>query len=174
MGKDGKILRLVRISAMAKCKLEIIAERKKTTLSEAASRIILHYAANGLDYETSSLDDVCQSILKKVTGIDVQLFKLIGPVERTEDFIKSLVREGRQDSSSQPVPPYLQDSFPASAPSPSDGASVQALELLGGLLALAKPSTDYDGRSVMQMRLAQDDFLRVKMEYEQLCTSRDI
>ncbi len=173
MKKCGNALCTVRITPNAKRKLEIIAERKETSLGDAVSRIIAHYVANNLDYEVSRVD-AYKAILEKLTGMDIRFSKVVGSTERTEDFIKSLVREGRQDSSSQPVPPYLQDSFPASAPSPSDGASVQALELLGGLLALAKPSTDYDGRSVMQMRLAQDDFLRVKMEYEQLCTSRDI
>lgn len=173
MGKDGKTLCLVRISAMAKSKLELIAERKNTTLSEAASQIILHHAANGLDYETSSLDDVCQSILKKVAGIDVQLFKLIGPVERTEDFIKSLLRENRNETYSTAI----SDMEPAESGhtvSPEASCAPRTLDILGRLLAMAKAITDFDGRAAMQIRLSQEEFSQIKLEYDQLCISRNL
>ena len=44
-------LSAVRLTQEAKEKLCVIAERKCTTLGIAASRIILHYATNNLDYE---------------------------------------------------------------------------------------------------------------------------
>lgn len=172
MEKDGKILRLVRISEIAKCKLELIAEKKNTTLSEAASRIILHYAANGLDYETSSLDDVCQSILKKITGIDVQLFKLLGPVERTEDFIKSLLRENRNETYSATTSDLEPGESGRTVPT-EDPSALRGLDLLGRLLAMAKTTTDFEGRAAMQIRLSQEEFSQIKLEYDQLCISRN-
>ena len=88
----------VRISKAAKGKLEIIAERKGVSLGNAVSLIILHYAANNLDYEVS-VNDAYKTILNKLTGVDIKFSKIIGPVERTEDFIKSLVREDRRSAS---------------------------------------------------------------------------
>lgn len=93
---EKPVLCSVRISKIAKGKLEIIADRKGTSLGNAVSLIILHYAANNLDYEVS-VNEAYKTILNKLTGVDVKLSKVIGPIERTEDWIKSLVREDRRD-----------------------------------------------------------------------------
>lgn len=85
---EKPVLCSVRISKIAKGKLEIIADRKGTSLGNAVSLIILHYAANNLDYEVS-VNEAYKTILNKLTGVDVKLSKVIGPIERTEDWIKS-------------------------------------------------------------------------------------
>ena len=84
-------LSAVRLTQEAKEKLCVIAERKCTTLGIAASRIILHYATNNLDYEVSA-GDVLKAILQNQVGHQVTLVKVAGSVSRTEDFIKSLLR----------------------------------------------------------------------------------
>ena len=138
----------VRISKAAKGKLEIIAERKGVSLGNAVSLIILHYAANNLDYEVS-VNDAYKTILNKLTGVDIKFSKIIGPVERTEDFIKSLVREDRRSASG---------SF--------SGASLD--------MDAATSTTDFEGHAAMQIRLSQSDFNQLKREYEELCTSRSM
>ena len=88
-------LSAVRLTQEAKEKLCVIAERKCTTLGIAASRIILHYATNNLDYEVSA-GDALKAILQNQVGHQVTLVKVAGSVSRTEDFIKSLLRrDGR-------------------------------------------------------------------------------
>lgn len=67
---DKPALCSVRISKAAKGKLEIIAERKGVSLGNAVSLIILHYAANNLDYEVS-VNDAYKTILNKLTGVDL-------------------------------------------------------------------------------------------------------
>ena len=84
-------LSAVRLTQEAKEKLCVIAERKCTTLGIAASRIILHYATNNLDYEVSA-GDALKAILQNQVGHQVTLVKVAGSVSRTEDFIKSLLR----------------------------------------------------------------------------------
>lgn len=84
-------LSAVRLTQEAKEKLCVIAERKCTTLGIAASRIILHYATNNLDYEVSA-GDVLKAILQNQVSHQVTLVKVAGSVSRTEDFIKSLLR----------------------------------------------------------------------------------
>ena len=83
-------LSAVRLTQEAKEKLCVIAERKCTTLGIAASRIILHYATNNLDYEVSA-GDALKAILQNQVGHQVTLVKVAGSVSRTEDFIKSLL-----------------------------------------------------------------------------------
>ena len=80
-------LSAVRLTQEAKEKLCVIAERKCTTLGIAASRIILHYATNNLDYEVSA-GDVLKAILQNQVSHQVTLVKVAGSVSRTEDFIK--------------------------------------------------------------------------------------
>ena len=89
--KEKIILNTIRISQIAKEKLSIIADRKATSLGDAASRIILHYATNNLDYEVSA-GDVLKAILQNQVSHQVTLVKVAGSVSRTEDFIKSLLR----------------------------------------------------------------------------------
>ena len=83
-------LSAVRLTQEAKEKLCVIAERKCTTLGIAASRIILHYATNNLDYEVSA-GDALKAILQNQVGHQVTLVKVAGSVSRTEDFIKSVM-----------------------------------------------------------------------------------
>ena len=76
-------LSAVRLTQEAKEKLCVIAERKCTTLGIAASRIILHYATNNLDYEVSA-GDVLKAILQNQVSHQVTLVKVAGSVSRTE------------------------------------------------------------------------------------------
>ena len=152
----------VRISKAAKGKVEIIAERKGVSLGNAVSLIILHYAANNLDYEVS-VNDAYKTILNKLTGVDIKFSKIIGPVERTEDFIKSLVREDRRSASGS----FSGASLDMDAPDVPFG-------LLERLFSAATSTTDFEGHAAMQIRLSQSDFNQLKREYEELCTSRSM
>lgn len=170
---DKSALCSVRISKVAKSKLEIIAERKATSLGNAVSLIILHYAANNLDYEVS-VNDAYKTILNKLTGVEVRLSKIIGPVERTEDWIKCLVREERLSvSDSLPAAPQ-EIAAPAPLAQPSDDRFAQALGLLESLFSVATKTTDFEGRAAMQIRFSEDDFNRLKRQYDKLCTSHSM
>lgn len=170
---DKPALCSVRISKMAKIKLEIIAERKGTSLGNAVSLIILHYAANNLDYEVS-VNDAYKTILNKLTGVDVRLTKIIGPVERTEDWIKCLIREDRRsDPGSLPIDPQEIDASDVPA-LPSDDRLPRALGLLNRLFSNPTKTIDFEGRPAMQIRLSQSDFNQLKHEYDELCTSHSM
>lgn len=170
---DKPALCSVRISKAAKGKLEIIAERKGVSLGNAVSLIILHYAANNLDYEVS-VNDAYKTILNKLTGVDIKFSKIIGPVERTEDFIKSLVREDRRSASGS-FSGTSQDMDASDVPAPSsDDRLPRSLGLLERLFSIATRTMDFEGHAAMQIRLSQSDFNHLKREYEELCTSRSI
>ena len=164
-------LSAVRLTQEAKEKLCVIAERKCTTLGIAASRIILHYATNNLDYEVSA-GDVLKAILQNQVGHQVTLVKVAGSVSRTEDFIKSLLR--RDDR------PVLSEYAESGAPDLDDDSAVQAednrlseaLSLLEKFFSAATDAFDFRGNPIMQIRLSKDDFLRYKSQYEKLCTSQ--
>ena len=170
---DKPALCSVRISKAAKGKLEIIAERKGVSLGNAVSLIILHYAANNLDYEVS-VNDAYKTILNKLTGVDIKFSKIIGPVERTEDFIKSLVCEDRRSASGS-FSGTSQDMDASDVPAPSsDDRLPRSLGLLERLFSIATRTTDFEGHAAMQIRLSQSDFNQFKREYEELCTSRSM
>lgn len=163
----------VRISKAAKGKLEIIAERKGVSLGNAVSLIILHYAANNLDYEVS-VNDAYKTILNKLTGVDIKFSKIIGPVERTEDFIKSLVREDRRSASGSFSGASLDMDAPDVPAPSSDDRLPRSFGLLERLFSAATSTTDFVGHAAMQIRLSQSDFNQLKREYEELCTSRSM
>ena len=156
-------LSAVRLTQEAKEKLCVIAERKCTTLGIAASRIILHYATNNLDYEVSA-GDVLKAILQNQVGHQVTLVKVAGSVARTEDFIKSLLR--RDDR------PVLSEHADDSAVQAEDNRLSEALSLLEKFFSAATDAFDFRGNPIMQIRLSKDDFLRYKSQYEKLCTSQ--
>lgn len=164
-------LSAVRLTQEAKEKLCVIAERKCTTLGIAASRIILHYATNNLDYEVSA-GDVLKAILQNQVGHQVTLVKVAGSVARTEDFIKSLLRRDDRpvlSEHSKPGAPYLDDD---SAVQAEDNRLSEALSLLEKFFSAATDAFDFRGNPIMQIRLSKDDFLRYKSQYEKLCTSQ--
>ena len=82
---ESQSLSSVRLTQEAKGKLITIAERKCTTLGIAASRIILHYATNNLDYEVST-GDAIKTILNNQASQHITLVKVAGATARTEDF----------------------------------------------------------------------------------------
>ena len=164
---EEKNQKVIRISSAADGKLSEIAKRNHLSKSKAASRIINHYYASNIGVDMPSSEDF------SLSNLDGKYSKLIGPVERTEDFIKSLVRETRNDESD----PYImesKDAQPGGASSVAESSSPRALDLLGRMLSVAKPATDFDGRAAMQIRLSQEDFMQIKLEYEQLCTSQNL
>ena len=157
-------LSAVRLTQEAKEKLCVIAERKCTTLGIAASRIILHYATNNLDYEVSA-GDVLKAILQNQVSHQVTLVKVAGSVSRTEDFIKSLLR--RDD---RPVlSPDLDDD---SAVQTEDSRLSEALSLLEKFFTTATDAFDFRGNPIMQIRLSKEDYVRYKSQYEKLCISQ--
>ena len=164
-------LSAVRLTQEAKEKLCVIAERKCTTLGIAASRIILHYATNNLDYEVSA-GDVLKAILQNQVGHQVTLVKVAGSVARTEDFIKSLLRRDDRPVLSEHAESgaaYLDDD---SAVQAEDNRLSEALSLLEKFFSAATDAFDFRGNPIMQIRLSKDDFLRYKSQYEKLCTSQ--
>ena len=140
----------VRISKAAKGKLEIIAERKGVSLGNAVS------------------------LINKLTGVDIKFSKIIGPVERTEDFIKSLVREDRRSASGSFSGASLDMDAPDVPAPSSDDRLPRSFGLLERLFSAATSTTDFEGHAAMQIRLSQSDFNQLKREYEELCTSRSM
>ena len=163
-------LSAVRLTQEAKEKLCVIAERKCTTLGIAASRIILHYATNNLDYEVSA-GDALKAILQNQVGHQVTLVKVAGSVSRTEDFIKSLLRRDRPVLSeyAEPGAPDLDDD---SAVQTEDSRLSEALSLLEKFFTTATDAFDFRGNPIMQIRLSKEDYVRYKSQYEKLCISQ--
>lgn len=164
-------LSAVRLTQEAKEKLCVIAERKCTTLGIAASRIILHYATNNLDYEVSA-GDVLKAILQNQVGHQVTLVKVAGSVARTEDFIKSLLRRDDRPVLSEHAEPGAPDLDDDSLVRAEDHRHSEALSLLEKFFSAATDAFDFRGNPIMQIRLSKDDFLRYKSQYEKLCTSQ--
>lgn len=161
---------VVRLTSTAKGKLEVIAARKDTTLGNAVSSIILHYAANNLDYEVST-EDAYKAILSKFSGVVVTLSKIAGSSERTEDFIKTLVRTERHGSPDFPEPRHTDIDDPQTEHADDDRLS-QALSMLENFFSAAESAFDFEGKRVMQIRMSNEKFLQVKTIYDELCTSR--
>lgn len=102
---EEKNQKVIRISSVADGKLSEIAKRNHLSKSKAASRIINHYYASNIGVDMPSSEDFSRMV-NVLSNLDGKYSKLIGPVERTEDFIKSLVRETRNDESD----PYIMES----------------------------------------------------------------
>lgn len=148
-----------------------IAERKCTTLGTAASRIILHYATNNLDYEVSA-GDALKIILQNQAGQHVTLTKVAGSVARTEDFIKTLLkREDHQvllDRADSEVIGFNDETSEHTG----DDRLSQALAILEKFFSEATDAFDFNAKPVMQIRLSKDEFMRYKNRYDELCTSQ--
>lgn len=164
-------LSAVRLTQEAKEKLCVIAERKCTTLGIAASRIILHYATNNLDYEVSA-GDALKAILQNQVGHQVTLVKVAGSVSRTEDFIKSLLRRDDRPVLSESAEPGAPDLDDASAVPAEDSRLSEALSLLEKFFSTATDAFDFRGNPIMQIRLSKEDYVRYKSQYEKLCISQ--
>ena len=164
-------LSAVRLTQEAKEKLCVIAERKCTTLGIAASRIILHYATNNLDYEVSA-GDVLKAILQNQVGHQVTLVKVAGSVSRTEDFIKSLLRRDDRPVLSEYAEPGTPDLDDDSAVQTEDSRLSEALSLLEKFFTTATDAFDFRGNPIMQIRLSKEDYVRYKSQYEKLCISQ--
>lgn len=164
-------LSAVRLTQEAKEKLCVIAERKCTTLGIAASRIILHYATNNLDYEVSA-GDALKAILQNQVGHQVTLVKVAGSVSRTEDFIKSLLRRDDRPVLSEYAEPGTPDLDDDSAVQTEDSRLSEALSLLEKFFTTATDAFDFRGNPIMQIRLSKEDYVRYKSQYEKLCISQ--
>lgn len=168
MNKDQKV---IRISKVADDKLAEIAKKNHLSKSKAASRIISHYFASNVAVDLPTTEDFSRmvSILSNLEG---KYSKIIGPVERTEDFIKSLLRTDREIDSS--TTSGLEHEESSRTLPPDDPSVLRVLDLLGRLLAIAKTTTDFEGRAAMQIRLSQEEFAQIKLEYDQLCISQNL
>ena len=164
-------LSAVRLTQEAKEKLCVIAERKCTTLGIAASRIILHYATNNLDYEVSA-GAALKAILQNQVGHQVTLVKVAGSVSRTEDFIKSLLRRDDRPVLSEYAEPGAPDLDDDSAVQTEDSRLSEALSLLEKFFTTATDAFDFRGNPIMQIRLSKEDYVRYKSQYEKLCISQ--
>ncbi len=156
------------ISVSAKEKLSVIAEQKRTSLGDAASRIILYHAKHHIDYDGAVPDS--RVLMDMLRSIHVCVAKNSGSAERTESFIKTLLNQDR--------PAVLNSSVGSAAAdsqvSEYDDSSVSALSaLLGRLLDKAARTKNFDGTQAMQIRLSIDEFTRIRQQYDDLCTSRN-
>lgn len=164
--------KVIRISEGADDKLSEIAKRSHLSKSKAASRIISHYFASNIAIDLPMPEDFSRMV-NLLSNLDGKYAKLIGPIERTEDFIRGLVRESRNDAS-EPHIMEPEETQTGASPAAADSSLSRALELLIRLLSMAKATTDFEGRAAMQIRLPQEDFMKMKLECEQLCTSRNL
>ncbi len=158
----------ITVSSEAKAKLATIAENKRTSLHDAASRIILFYAQHRIDYdETAPNGKVLMDMLR---SIHLCVTKNSGSAERTESFIKTLLHQDRPAVPNNPVGSVSSDSPVAGY----DDSSVSALtSLLGQLLDKAARTKNFDGTQAMQIRLSVDEFARIQHQYDDLCTLRN-
>ncbi len=165
--------KVIRITKSADEKLVEIARRKHLSKSKVATRIITHYYSSNIGVDLPSPEDY-KSMVSAMSSLNGKFSKIIGPVERTEDFIKSLVREDRRSASGS-FSGTSQDMDASDVPAPSsDDRLPRSLGLLERLFSIATRTTDFEGHAAMQIRLSQSDFNHLKREYEELCTSRII
>ena len=158
----------IRITASAKEKLSVIAERKHTSLGDAASHIILYYAKHRIDYDETAPDN--KVLMDLLRSIHLCVTKNSGSAERTESFIKTLLNQDRPAVQSSPVGSASSDSSVAGY----DDSSVSALtSLLGQLLDKATRTKNFDGTQAMQIRISVDEFARIQHRYDELCTLRN-
>lgn len=158
----------ITISSSAKDKLSAIANQKHTSLSNAASRIILYHAKHRIDYDETAPDS--KVMMDMLRSIHVCVTKNSGSAERTESFIKTLLH---QDGA--PVPAGYDGAFDNASHSVlADSPQFSVLSaLLERLLSNATSAKSFDGTPVMQIRLPVDEFARIRQQYDDLCTSRN-
>lgn len=158
----------IRITASAKEKLSVIAERKRTSLGDAASHIILYYAKHRIDYDETAPDN--KVLMDLLRSIHLCVTKNSGSAERTESFIKTLLHQDGPAVPNRSVGSASSDS----QVSGYDTSSVPALiSLLGRLLDKAARTKNFDGTQAMQIRLPMDEFARIQHQYDELCTLRN-
>lgn len=165
---ENNILSAVRITQDAKDKLTVIAGRKRTTLGSTASRIILHYATNNLDYDIAT-GDIIKSIHNHLLAQSVVLSKIAGNTNRTESFIKSLLREDNGRSENMSSLQHGEDEAEIPGPVNAEYLS-RSLELLSLFLSSAKPGKGFMGEEVIQVRFSPAEFNKIKIAYEELCS----
>lgn len=170
MAEEQKYVR-VRVSGAADFKLSEIARARHLTKTEALSRIILSSVVDCAGRE-AAFPEGMKTIMDKLSGIHILVAKNAGAAERTESFIKGLLREtrglsgGEQDAGAPGTTGSIEQTD-------EDAQSPQALLLLGRLLALGIKGVNFDGTPVMQIKLSMEEYLRVQTQYEQLCTSQN-
>lgn len=160
----------IRVSEVADAKLSQVAKAGRLTKTEALSRIILSYAGSGSGMEAISSEGV-KAIMDKLSGIHVVVSKNAGAAERTESFIKGLLRDTRVPAAREQEGAVSETEVTEQVGAETPGLS--ALGLLDRLFPLATKGVNFDGTPVMQIKLSMEEFLRFQAQYEQLCTSRN-
>ncbi|MCM1302058.1 MAG: hypothetical protein NC250_00980 [Alistipes senegalensis] len=158
----------IRITVSAKEQLSAIAERKRTSLGDAASRIILYHAKHRIDYDETAPDS--KVLMDMLRSIHVCVTKNSGSAERTESFIKTLLHQDGAPASAGHDGTFDDASHSVPADSPQFSALSALLERL---LSNATSAKSFDGTPVMQIRLPIDEFARIRQQYDDLCTSRN-
>jgi len=159
----------IRITVSAKEKLSAIAEQKRTSLGDAASRIILYHAKHRIDYDETAPDS--KVLMDMLRSIHVCVTKNSGSAERTESFIKTLLQQEPRSSTGEGSDNAFDN---ASHSVLADTPQLSALSaLLGQLLDKAARTKNFDGTQAMQIRLTIDEFTRIRQQYDDLCTSRN-
>lgn len=163
----------IRVSEAADSKLSEVAKAERLTKTEALSRIVLSHVAGSSERDAGGAERM-KAIMDKLSGIHLLVSKNAGAAERTESFIKGLLRESRVS------PVELRDAEVSEAERGTIGQaegndiSLQALLLLGRVLALGTKGVGFDGAPMMQIKVSMEEFLDVQGQYEQLCMSRNI
>ena len=163
----------VRISREADEKLVTISKAKNLTKRETLSRIVLFYHSCKLDMDLSYPNDL-KNILRDLSVLNSKTTKIVGAVERTEDWIKCLVREERRSNPGSPAIDPLEIDASDVPARPSDDRFLQALVLLDRFFSNAAQTIDFEGRAAMQIRLSQSEFNKLKHEYDELCMLRSM
>lgn len=164
---------VIRISTTSYGKLAEMARHQHLSKTKVASRIISHYYSTQVRVDLPSPDDYA-GMMTVLSNLDSKVSKILGPVERTEDWIKSLVRADRTSEADFPASDRQNPDTADPQSLSADDRLLQALGLLKRLFDGAIKTTDFEGRAAMQIRLSQDDYVRLKFEYDELCTSRNM
>ena len=163
----------IRVSEAADSKLSEVAKAERLTKTEALSRIVLSHVAGGTERDMGSAERM-KAIMDKLSGIHVLVSKNAGAAERTESFIKGLLRETRIPSVGEQDAEASETRSGGTDPVGEEVWAKEVLSLLGRVLALGTKGVGFDGASIMQIKLSMEEFLRVRNQYEQLCMSRNI
>lgn len=169
--EDALKMKVVRIDRTTDEKLTLLARRNHLTKSKVAERLIDYHYSRKIGLGLPQPEDY-GSIVSSMQSLDMKLNRLSGASERIESFIKSLLLEERSQAEPSPAGPMGDQNTMENA---KDAPRLTtALALLDRLLSVAAKGKNYDGNIVMQIRLSPEEFQQIRMQYEELCTSRII
>lgn len=158
--------KIVRISKSADEKLQKLAKLRHLSKSKIATRIIAHYYSENVGVDLPQPDEF-RAVVTTLVNQATMLSKVVGSQERTESFIKGLLREDRAKL------PLHSDADNASEDdtlkADNDQRLTAALSIIEQLISSSHEIPAVDGRPVMQIRLQLQKYNLIKTHYEKLC-----